>query len=517
MGEDEHGSLFGEVRRVIADAVQAGLAPSVVDGQLRFSGKLESAPEALKARLRRFRLQVTAELDRPRFSIRSGSGATVVLPNYWMGWWQEMRVDQVVPNLIHIAWRVRGTGCADRFREAIAAVTAQHALLRARIVDCEDGLLRIKFDRDCAFERPAAAFSSRTEDSSVPDGTVQMVNAMVWMPAKDGHVFRAFVVDVSQSEVICGFVLHHLVADFYAGHLVAREIWRKVSVNAEGVGDSGARWLSYADYVLARSQWEGGAAARHRLTYWVGHLKGACPANALSKGTDASASGVAPLLSIHFTLTQEIRARLAAVTAAGGATVAQVLLAAKFMALSTVLRKADLTLAVIVSGRDDPHLLRFIGNTADCLPVRLNVDKKQSFWHLLEELQFVYGLACRYRVKWELVLDALGRSGAKIVAPTFNFVSARALTLAQRTNMVSAATEGLEIIRLRTPPERGSVGWHTNHAMNLFDNGRVVAGHVKYMPLNTDGSVMQEFVQRYVSCVHRIVERPYDTVEALVQ
>jgi hypothetical protein len=498
---DSSSGRFAEVRCLIEDARHAGLPLLVVEDNLRCGGNIDAVAGGLKSRLSALRRDVIAELTRPGFISGQRSKDPVRLPDYWFGWWSEMKVDRLLPNITHVAWRLRGSLCADRFRHAVACITARHALLSARITD-QNSLLQIEFREERTLIREPAAGRASGRDSSAAPQARTMAEEIVWTPLRDGQVFRPFLVEISSTEVICGFVLHHLVADFYACHLVARELCSHLRAGSQR-SDVEGQWLAYSDYVRAMSRWENGAAGEYRLAYWMSHLQ-AVPEVRLPTEANVPPDSVTRFGTVEFVLDEELRSRLIEVADGSATTLAQVLLAAKFVTLAAYLQQPDLLITVIVSGRDDPALLRFIGNTADCLPIRLTVRQNQSFAGLLEQLRSTYALGCRYRIKWELVLKAFAAEATECIAPTFNFVSAGRAMPARRNDNDRRPGLCMDAIRLARPPEHGSAAWHKSHDMNLFDDGRRITGHIKYMPAKQSTTTVESFVQAFLKCLERI-------------
>ncbi len=504
--ETGRDSRFAAARRLIQDANRAGLRLCLAGDDLRYEGEIASVSDAIRSRLRDLTNDVVAELSRPRFGLENRSTAAVTLPEYWVGWWSEMNVNTLLANGTHVVWRLRGALCADRFRAALAAVVPQHPLLQARIVE-DERVLQIEFGQEWALVSASVADCQSGNQSGVADRAQRLAGEILWAPMRDGQVFRPFLVEISGTEVICGFVLHHLVADFYACHLLARELCRHLFPAIQTGIEPGGRWLEYSDYVHARAQWEEGLAGQYRLGYWSRYLDRA-PAVRLPGAVESSTQYVARLQTIEFAIDQDLRTRLTHVTTAFATTLAQVLLAAKFVTLAALLRQTDLLVTVIVSGRDDPALLRFIGNTADCLPMRLEVQPSQSFPGFLEQLRAAYTLGCRYRVKWELVLKALAIPAAAIVAPTFNFVSAGRAQREQRDNECARGQLPMETVRLARPLEHGSAIRHKSYEMNMFDTGCNIRGYIKYMPWQQDAATVKKFIQCFGKCLLRIVECP---------
>jgi hypothetical protein len=151
------------------------------------------------------------------------------------------------------------------------------------------------------------------------------------------------------------------------------------------------------------------------------------------------------------------------------------------------------------------------------MPIRLSVRPDVSFADFLEELQACYGLACRYRVPGAIISRTIKEVGASTIAPTYNFVSAisEAASAISSNTSNTATSSSPEQLSLAIPKEFGSSGWHESHETNLFDMGRYIEGHVKYMPLKYRSETIQHFVDSFMTCLERIAEDPRKAIGGL--
>jgi hypothetical protein len=385
----------------------------------------------------------------------------------------------------------------------IDACVARHRLLTGRIV-ADDGALYLKFAEAPAIVTCSVEHGTRSSHGELVD-QLRAIEHVVWAPFEGGAVFRPFLMRVSATEIICGFVLHHFVADFQACLILARELYDGLHAAGDDVTRASDQPLQYSDYVRAMTEWGAGAAVQYRLGYWREHMSGVLQV-CLPDAMDVGSVSIGPLTTAKFRIHQALRGRLVDIAKSFEATLALVILAAKFVALQSTLRQSDLVVTTLVAGRDDMALLKFVGNTTDCVPIRLSVRPEVSFADFLEELQACYVLACRYRVPSGLLLETIKEVGGSTIAPTFNFVS---------ITPVSSTSLSLDPISLEIPQEFGSAAWHPSHEMHLFDLGQYIEGNIKYMPLRYQSRKIEAFVDCFMTCLERIAQDPGNVLGSL--
>jgi hypothetical protein len=435
---------------------------------------------------------------------------SVRIPDYLLAWWAELGINSRTANLTHVIWRVRGAQCAARFREAVRRAAARHALLRSKVVR-RDGGLYFDLRAPCDITEVSIAPGGGLTDSHADPRQQRAIDSAVWTPLADGTVFRPFLIALSPLEAVCGFVLHHFVADYYACQVLAREIRSDMLGECDRMARPTRAPLQYADYLRGMSEWVTGAEATHRLSYWRQCMRDA-PATCLpAEGADADS--VAPLQRLEFELPMTLRDGLASAARSCQSTLASIVMSANYIALAAELQQQDLVATVLVSGRDTAALLGMVGSTADCIPLRVWVAPETSFQAFVREVQEKLVLGCRKRVKWELVQAAMRDVNASGIAPTFNFI------IDADNPVIAAGREPLlsiEPIDAGDVPELGSAALHASHDMNLYDTGQVVQAHLKYMPLRHSRNAMTAFVARFLRCLTAIAADPFAPVDRLI-
>lgn len=477
---------------------------------------IEADPEALQTRaytavephpdVTEARRRVVVHPTGPTFS-RANRSVCVRLPDYFRGWWLELGINTVAANSTHVVWRIRGPRGAARFRAAIRSAVARHDLLASRVAAREGSLFLERVSEWKILECSRADVSNTT----VEPASAQLQHAiasLVWTPLAPGALFRPFLLELSSTEAVCGFVLHHRVVDYYGLQTLAAQIRGQLLGHAPSTTERDGMPLQYSDYLRGMAEWESGAEARRRLEYWRESMRGA-PQTCLPDAQDVEGTRVGGMDCVDCQLSPTIRAGLAAAARACRSPLSSVIMAANHIALAATLGRSDVVSTVIVSGRDSPGLVDLVGNLSDCLPLRACVSERVLFPAFVQQLHETFVRGYRSRVKWELIREAMKDAGASVIAPTFNFVMSTQLPATGLTAGGDDCDLSLEAIEVDLPPVRGSGSFHMSHHLGLWDDGHQVYGRVAYTPMRYGKTTVRAFVERLLRCLEAVADDPF--------
>lgn len=453
----------------------------------------------------------------PRF-IRGDRTESVRVPHYMHAWWTELGVNLVEGNSTHVVWRVRGPQGAARFRAALQRAVATHDVLTSRVVQ-RDGAFFL--ERMAAWEITERSVTDAADAANLDPGVRlrHLIASLVWAPfAQDASVFRPFVIAVSADDAVCGFVLHHRVTDYYGCQILARQI-REHMLGDPGETVGHDRVLQYSDYLRGMADWVTGAEADHRLQYWRESLRDS-PETCLPADTHAAVVGSLhyPLQYLGFNISPSLRAKLASAARSCRSTLALILMAANLIALADALHQSDIVTNVVVAGRDAPALLEMAGYAGDCFPMRASVTPATPFPNFVRKLQEEYARACRHRVKWERVEQAMREVRASAIMPIFNYI-----TNVEDPDQSAAKADGsepgisLEPLEVDTPPHVGLGHINLSHSLGMMDTGRLVHAAVRYMPMRYDRTTIVGFVRQFLKCAAAIARDPHVPVGRIME
>ena len=427
----------------------------------------------------------------------------VRVPDYLRAWWAELGVNTVTANAPHVVWRARGPGCTSRFRAAVRSAVARHDVLTRTVVR-DGGVLYLE----------RAPRWEIIECSSAEGAQLhRTIYSLVWTPfAADAVVFRPFIIELSASDAVCGFVVHHRVVDYYGSQILAREICEEMLGAALQRAPAQPQ---YADFLQGMADWVTGPEAARRLEYWRDCMRDA-PQTCLPNAVSVDAAAVGPFTYIDFELSARLRTRLACVARACRSTLSLIMMAAHHIALVAASGQRDVVANVVVSGRDAPALLDMVGYTADCFPLRAAVDPGATFASFVGEMQRKFTLASRHRVKWELVELAMKDVRASTVAPVFNFHAAGQESAVASNEDGREPDVSLEPIPVDGPEERGSAAFNMSHGLTLIDTGQFVRAHVRYLQMRHDRGTVESFLDRFLKCLTAVGLDPFARIEHIM-
>jgi len=501
IGTAARAQRFDAVCSLMAEAERRGVKLWVDGTRLRYRAPPGSVPPEFLERLKSQRADIIGELSKPEFSKRERSEDILRLPEYSIVWWNETNTNHVTANGPHLVARIVGSLSLEDLTGILRMIISRHDVLGARVT-LVDGVPCLVFSKCDPSALEVVDISGATPRE--PDRVVQqIIEGIVWRRFENGSIFRAFIVRVSANEHICGFVLHHFVADSVACQILADELVAALRDNRRAIAPRFPRPLQYADYVRGIEEWLSGYGPRRRLVFWKAYMADA-PATFLPYDTDPGSALVGPLEYLPFEIPADCRARLARLASDLKVTLFLLVLAAHFITLSRLLRQHDLVLTVIISGREHPALADFVGNAADCLPIRMSVLPEMPLTEFIGQLQATYLLAYRHQVKWELLLEAFREIGANCTSPLTNLIAAEQTRATPPSGHQSEADIGIEEVLVRVPPSVGSVSWHVTHDINMCDYGQLIGGTVKYMTLRYSRTTIQHFLDCFVRCADAI-------------
>lgn len=439
---------------------------------------------------------LTAALAKPSYSHRADASDRVRLPEHQLDWWNEVAANPVVANGMHAALRISGRRDPQALQAAMSRVFARHELLRCRL-HLHEGV-------PCITPQPSVPEILRVREAHGTDADI--VERMIWRQFEGGAAFRSFLIERAEGVCIVGFVLHHFVADFCSCRILMRELLSAIRDPAGGTAIAGPA-SRYSDYLRGLNEWLAGPAPEYRLHYWRDAMRSA-PAIRLDQDHDPGPAVIGPLTSTKLVIDRALRARMAAMAASVEVTLLTVILAAKFVTLARLLGRTDLVLTPVLTGRDDPFLLNMVGNTVNCLPLRVSTTPDLTFAELLLRVHETQRLAYKHELPWRLLLRRIAEVGASWVSPTVNLIPGGHFRPRASAEAAVEGSGAFSAVVAHKPPEHGGMAWHTSHELHLFDSGQEMHGAVKYTPLRYRAGTMERFARTFVRCLECLTSSP---------
>ncbi|MBP2478951.1 amino acid adenylation domain-containing protein/non-ribosomal peptide synthase protein (TIGR01720 family) [Crossiella equi] len=363
------------------------------------------------------------------------------------------------------------TGALDEaaLRLAFQDVVARHEVLRTVVAEDGDTVHQVVTDR-------TAELTVR-ETSTVDEDVARFTQGTF---ALDRELpVRATLLRVSEHEHVLVLLLHHIAADGGSMPVLARDLATAYTARLAGHAPEWAPLpVQYADYVLWRQRF-----TDDRLGHWVRALAG------LPEEITLPADRPRPLVPTHrggavpVTVPAALRARLAEVARANGASEFMALQAVFATLLSRLGAGEDVVLGSPVAERPDAALEDLVGLFVNTLVLRTDLSGQPSFAEVLRRVrEFDVAAYARADVPFEQLVEALSPERSRSRHPLFQVMltlNAEQSPLALPGLTVSAGALPLDRAKfdlsLALSDEDGAWTGVLEYSADLFDEGTVEA------------------------------------------
>jgi hypothetical protein len=482
------------IRTLVQEADDHGISLWVANGELHFQSAPCAMSDQLRARLQSRKSEIIAALSDPDFRRRECSATAPIIESTRFDW-EHIRLgntDVAVTNGTHSVVSLGGKLDVAALQHSVEELVQTHRILGARVVDGGHG-------PQFVFDVQAASMLRIVDLSAVPDGERQAAAGraladLVWsrMDIERGPLFQAFLVKMTDSKFLVGFVVHHFISDHASIALISKDLasgYRPFHPTARQAPRPLP--LQYAEYAMAVNEWLHGPALPYRLEYWRGQLHGACITR-LPPDFDSAPTESGDVEIARFTLGADICRALRQLAREEQTTVFVLLLAAKMATLSHLTGSEDITVMAMYSGRADPRLSRLVGATANIVALRTRVPMRMPLAELIRRVRDTCDAAYRHNVPYGYVGAILRECGASHVFPFVNFVNLRVL------ESRDAQFESAEPVFVTRPsPSRGTTEQYSSHWLQLRDTTQGISGAVGYSTLMYSRQTIDRMVDTY--------------------
>ena len=322
---------------------------------------------ALAEEVRREREQGRKSGTIRRVPRRGGTPLTPHQQALWLD--QKLRADEDAYNE-PVAMRLPGRVDPVRLRRALQKLAERHEVLRARLIEPEEGP-RLVFDRD----------ASSVELHVRVDADLREI-AYRPFDLRAGPLWRCVLQDDGRDGSVLALVVHHLILDADAQATLLREL---ASFYDDPESALRLRDRDFADLAVHES--ERLASARAELQrFWSGAFEGAQPTPSLPPPCLPSPSGEEDegCLS-HRAIDADLSRKIRELAASWGTTPFHVHLTAFLALLRTYAAAEDLVVGSPVSLRDRPEAEGVVGYLLSPSALRVRLAGDRSFRESVEE------------------------------------------------------------------------------------------------------------------------------------
>ena len=318
----------------------------------------------------------------------------------------------------NVPMAVRLNGALDRqaLSAALDLLVQRHETLRTRFVS-EDGVFYQEI-----LEQATVALEFA---SVAPADIEQQVRAELQKPFDllSGTLLRVKLFQLSESEHVLTVCMHHVVSDGWSGEVLIREFVQLYQAQVSGQPvPLPALAIQYADYAIWQRAWLEAGEGERQLHYWKQQLGSEHPLLSLPLDHPRPLQPSHRGASVRVDLPQQLSAQLKSLARNNGQTLFMLTLAALSVVLSRFSGQSDIRIGVPNAGRTRSELEGLIGFFINTQVLRVQVDERQSFAELLDQVkQVVTGAQSHQELPFEHLVDALAPERNPGHNPLFQF------------------------------------------------------------------------------------------------
>ncbi|MEV1204954.1 non-ribosomal peptide synthetase, partial [Microbispora rosea] len=309
-------------------------------------------------------------------------------------WFMEQFTPGTTTYTLVLAVRLREPLDEDRLARALAALPDRHEGLRQRFPATEEG-------------RPAVHVVDTTEvplnrTTAVTDEeAIALIGAETAIPLDlaRGPLLKCVVVSKGEDEHIVALLVHHIVADGQALHLLMRDLLALCRGE-----EPPAPAVRFGDIAV----WQRERSLDRELTYWCGELAGLPRLELLTDRPRPALQTLDGTTHVR-SLAPDLMDGVAALGRDHGASTFMTLLAAYQVLLSRLTGQDDFAVGVPVAGRNRPEFEDVVGMFVNMLAIRARLDGEPTFAELLARTRDTVLAALDHEeLPFAQLVDALG-------------------------------------------------------------------------------------------------------------
>ncbi|SOS34926.1 peptide synthetase [Pseudomonas syringae group genomosp. 3] len=328
--------------------------------------------------------------------------------------WQ-MEPDNAAYN-VPMAVRLNGPLDRQALSAALDQLVQRHETLRTRFVS-EDGVF---------FQEILEQATVALEFASVEPADIEsQVRAELHKPFDllSGTLLRVKLFQLGDTEHVLTVCMHHIVSDGWSGEVLIRECVQLYQAQVSGQpAQLPALAIQYADYAIWQRAWLEAGEGERQLDYWKQQLGSEHPLLSLPLDHERPLQPSQRGATVRVDLPEHLSAQLKAQARNSGQTLFMLMLAALSVVLSRFSGQADIRIGAPNAGRTRSELEGLIGFFINTQVLRVQVDERQSFAELLDQVkQVVTGAQSHQELPFEHLVDALAPERNLGHNPLFQF------------------------------------------------------------------------------------------------
>ncbi|RMQ48891.1 hypothetical protein ALQ04_05280, partial [Pseudomonas cichorii] len=327
---------------------------------------------------------------------------------------------QLEPNNIayNVPLAVRLDGPLDErcLAQALDLLVQRHETLRTRFVSV-DG----EFHQEI-LQQATVALEVAT---ATADDIQSLVKAELQTPFDllSGTLLRVRLFRLNAAEHVLTVCMHHVVSDGWSGELLIREFVQLYQAQVAGQpAQLPPLAIQYADYAIWQRSWLEAGEGERQLEYWRQQLGSEHPLLELPLDHERPVQSSYRGAIVRADMPEKLSAQLKNLARNNGQTLFMLTLAALSVVLSRYSGQADIRIGAPNAGRTRSELEGLIGFFINTQVLRVQVDERQTFVELLDQVKnVVMGAQSHQELPFEHLVDALAPERNLGHNPLFQF------------------------------------------------------------------------------------------------
>ena len=384
--------------------------------------------------------------------------------------WQ-MEPDNSAYN-VPMAVRLNGPLDQAALGRALAQLVQRHETLRTRFVSV-DG----EFHQEILDQVPVALELTEVAEESRLAGLVE-AELQAPFDLLGEQLLRVRLFRLGEHEHVLTLCMHHVVSDGWSGQLLVREFVQLYQAQLAGQpAPLPALAIQYADYAIWQRAWLEAGEGERQLAYWKEQLGDEQPLLSLPLDHERPLQPSYRGAVLRCDLPAALSAQLKQVARNQGVTIFMLTLAAIAVVLSRYSGQGDIRIGAPNAGRTRSELEGLIGFFINTQVLRVQVDERQTFAALLEQVkQVVSGAQSHQELPFEHLVDALAPERNLGHNPLFQFKINQQVFVADDGSDAERGVDGLSVEKYAS----GSTDARFDLAYDFVDGPDGLRGYFTY-------------------------------------
>ena len=484
---------MSDVKGVLADLLQRGVALWVKDGKVGYRAPEEVPTSFLRQTLSKHKAEIIATLD---------EGKRYLLPSFAQErLWFLAQLEPDDPSyIVPAAVRLVGSLDVQAFERSINEIVSRHEALRTTFENV-NGLPVQVIAPSQVVQLPIVDLQ-RTPGAERWSLIQRMAKEEAWLPfdLARGPLLRIKLLRLAENEHVCLASLHHIISDGWSAGVFMRELALLYGAFcADRPSPLPALSLQYADFAQWQRQWLQGRVFEEQLAYWTRHLGGTLPLLVLPADHQPPAvrtwQGACHDLSLSTSLSEALRD----LSKREGVTLFMTLLAAFATLLYRYTGQEDVIIGSPIANRNRVEIEGLIGFFLNTLVLRNDLSGDPRFLDLLASVRQVTLKAYEHQdLPFERLIRELQPERDLDSTPLFRVM------LVLQTPAPELELPGLTLQPLKF--ERGIA--QTDLMLDLSDKPEGIEGILEYSADIFDAATIERMARHFHVLLEGIVDDP---------